>query len=609
MPAASSQSDYLQSLNPVNQIPEFELDDEQILGNDIPTFDNLDADAANFLQEFPFDRDPQLSAGTDLSQDVPGNIGPRQYRRSRLQNRIDNVFATSANDNDDPFRIGLKLGLDIQANSAIGSASLIADELNTLTQPTVRSLVRSTVRALAKPHIRTARRQRLRRRVRRIIRDQVVSGVTSALNYDFDAELTALDATNDRSSAPLEENTTVASASLSTLIAESPPDSYASGEILAENLEPEQSARIRSLGFSVEHDASSGIARLRIPPDMSHIEAAKLLQRALPDNHLHLNRVYRLYAPAAPRQDDDTGKPHSDNTRCLRDRCYGRQAIQWNEDLKKCARALKIGIIDTHVELQHKSLAGQSILQKTFTPEGRPISNSGHGTSVLAILAGRTDSETPGLVSDANFHVASVFFIGDDNTTQTDTVTLMKALHWMDQSGVRIVNMSFSGPNDALLESKFEQLRNEAGMVFAAAAGNEGLAAGASYPAAYPHVIAVTAIDKKLRVYPSANRGNYIDIAAPGVHIWTALPNSKAGYLSGTSFATPYVTAMLAIQRPETLLLPKSDLLNVMKTVPLESDRNRITYGRGLLQAPGFCPGVPEMAKGRHTPPPKISLK
>jgi subtilisin family serine protease len=226
---------------------------------------------------------------------------------------------------------------------------------------------------------------------------------------------------------------------------------------------------------------------------------------------------------------------------------------------------------------------------------------------VLAILAGRPDSGTPGLIPEADFFVASIFFTGGDGGVHTDTASLLKALQWMDRSDVKLVNMSFSGPQDPLLERRIGRLRTE-GMVFTAAAGNEGLAAGPSYPAAYPEVVAVTAVDKNMRIYPSANRGEYIDLAAPGVHIWTALPNSNAGYLSGTSFAAPFVTAMLAIQRPETLRLPTDDLLDQVQTVTLDAGGRSQAYGRGLLQAPGECRGVPAIATG-WTPVTEVSLR
>ena len=90
------------------------------------------------------------------------------------------------------------------------------------------------------------------------------------------------------------------------------------------------------------------------------------------------------------------------------------------------------------------------------------------------------------------------------------------------------------------------------GVVFVAAAGNGGPDAPAGYPAAYDEVIAVTAVDRKGGNYDHANRGTYIDVAAPGVQIWTALPDGEEGLLSGTSFAAPFVTAVAAVAYQDT---------------------------------------------------------
>jgi hypothetical protein len=170
----------------------------------------------------------------------------------------------------------------------------------------------------------------------------------------------------------------------------------------------------------------------------------------------------------------------------------------------------------------------------------------------------------------------------------------------MAASGARIINMSFSGPDDVLLQSRIKVMRSK-GYVFAAAAGNEGPAAPPTYPAAYPEVIAVTAVTKDLRIYPSANRGPYIDLAAPGVRIWTALPNGGEGYRTGTSFAVPFATAVLALQRPDVMAEPEEKLLDNLRTVPLGGGERNPVYGRGLLQAPSNCLLSADAAGGRTT--------
>ena len=114
--------------------------------------------------------------------------------------------------------------------------------------------------------------------------------------------------------------------------------------------------------------------------------------------------------------------------------------------------------------------------------------------------------------------------------------------------------MSLSGPRDDLVHQRLVELSRQ-GMIFVAAAGNGGPDASAAYPAAYnDEVIAVTAVDRNQQLYDHANRGDYIDVAAPGVRIWTALPNNKEGALSGTSFAAPFVTAIVAAIYKQTLV-------------------------------------------------------
>ena len=80
-----------------------------------------------------------------------------------------------------------------------------------------------------------------------------------------------------------------------------------------------------------------------------------------------------------------------------------------------------------------------------------------------------------------------------------------------------------------------------------AAAGNNGPGAEPSYPAAYPGVIAVTAVDQNLNVYRRATQGAYVDLAAPGVNIWTASLKGSGALKTGTSDAVPFVSAATSL--------------------------------------------------------------
>ena len=379
------------------------------------------------------------------------------------------------------------------------------------------------------------------------------------------------------------------------------PGSYVPREVLALNLSTRGASRARELGFDVEvsvtEQLDGALTKLISPDGMDALQALALLRKELPSEYFHLNRLYRPYQLATK---DDVGiapgiRPSgsADARKCLDDKCYSKTAIHWNSNLAACTRDVRIGVIDTDIDFQHPTFAGQKITRESFLANGRQPSSNWHGTGILALLAGRPDSSTPGLVPDARFFAASIFFSTDDGEAVTDTVSLLRSLDWMRTSGAKLINMSFSGPQDDLVQARITAMRTQ-GFVFTAAAGNEGPAAVPAYPAAYPDVIAVTAVTKDLHIYPSASRGAEIDLAAPGVGIWTAAPNSREAYRTGTSFATPFATAVLALQRPDVLYTPKDKLLDRVKTVGLGPPGRNPIYGRGLLQAPSECPNAAE---------------
>ncbi|HIP77041.1 MAG TPA: peptidase S8, partial [Kiloniellaceae bacterium] len=124
------------------------------------------------------------------------------------------------------------------------------------------------------------------------------------------------------------------------------------------------------------------------------------------------------------------------------------------------------------------------------------------------------------------------------------------------------------------------------------AAGNGGPGAEPAFPGALGDVLAVTAIDARKRPYRQANRGAYVELAAPGVDVWSA--GAEGGYASwsGTSFAVPFVTAALLHARG----LSGNDPLRARELLAEGAEdlgamgRDDI-FGWGLLRTPqGRCP-------------------
>jgi subtilisin family serine protease len=165
-------------------------------------------------------------------------------------------------------------------------------------------------------------------------------------------------------------------------------------------------------------------------------------------------------------------------------------------------------------------------------------------------------------------------------------MALATGLDWVAAQKPAVINMSIAGPDGAVLRAAVERLF-AAGIALVAAAGNQGPEAPPAYPAAYPHVLAVTAIDRELKPYAQANRGTYVALAAPGVAIWTSDPKGAGVFRDGTSFAAPFATAVLAQARAAA---PQRALPEVLKDVEsrardLGAPGDDPVFGWGLVQA------------------------
>jgi hypothetical protein len=376
------------------------------------------------------------------------------------------------------------------------------------------------------------------------------------------------------------------------------PD-LATPDVLAVNASAQTIARAKALGFKTRPAtkfANINIAvTALIPPDgMGPIEAQELLNRTMPQSSFEYNKKYRIYRTASGTETPQPGTRaaalHTPGTPsdCSGDHCFGRDIIGWKPEMRSCVNGVRIGIIDTSVDVTHPAFANKKLEVHHFGSDGAPAGPDWHGTGVTALLAGDASSGTPGMIPDANFFVADIFHADSDHEPASDTMSMLRAFDWLDAKGVKIVNMSLSGPSDDLIHKAIEKLTAK-GVLFVAAAGNEGPNASPSYPAAYEQVIAVTAVTKDLQSYRYANRGSYIDVAAPGVAIWTALPGSKEGYHSGTSFATPYVTASLAAIYPKLAVKTQVEALKLIQYKDLGEPGRDPIYGQGLLVAPTSC--------------------
>jgi subtilisin family serine protease len=203
---------------------------------------------------------------------------------------------------------------------------------------------------------------------------------------------------------------------------------------------------------------------------------------------------------------------------------------------------LRIGIIDSSIDRRHNAFANASITTQRFVDNDSPP--NAHGTAIASIIASN-DPQALGLAPSAQIYAAEVFDHNEQQGEFASTVSLIKALSWLMTQDVSVINISLAGPSNRLLETALTRVR-EKGVLAIAAAGNGGPMAQPMYPAAYPEVVAVTATDDRGRAFRLANRGEYVDIAAPGVNIRHAQAGGGFAASSGTSYAVPFVTVAVA---------------------------------------------------------------
>src|SRR5438270_6644628 len=195
-----------------------------------------------------------------------------------------------------------------------------------------------------------------------------------------------------------------------------------------------------------------------------------------------------------------------------------------------------IGMIDGGVA-SHPSLGHASIEQSGFAGAPQP---TGHGTAVASLLVG---SQGPfrGAATGARLLVADVY---GGNRAAGSATSIVRALDWLSAKRPQVINISLVGPPNILVQRAI-QIVEARGIQVVAAVGNDGPAAPPQYPASYPGVIAVTAVDAAGRALPEAGKPTHLDFAAPGADMAAALPGNGFTRVRGTSFAAPLAAARL----------------------------------------------------------------
>lgn len=256
---------------------------------------------------------------------------------------------------------------------------------------------------------------------------------------------------------------------------------------------------------------------------------------------------------------------------------FGLEALDYLgvENNADWGQGITVAVLDTGVST-NSALEGSSIRQISLLENSYSADPSGHGTAVVSLIG----SEQIGVSPGADIISLQVL----DGNGNGDSFTIASGIVRAVDEGARVINLSLGSYGDSpALRDAVAYAQNQ-GVAIVAAAGNDGIGTLA-YPAAYPGVVGVAAVDANSQAANFSNYGAQVDIAAPGVGIAAAGPDNNLISFSGTSSAAPLVTAGLTKILADEPFLTTQQAVDKLTTYTNDSGAPGTDehYGQGIL--------------------------
>lgn len=306
--------------------------------------------------------------------------------------------------------------------------------------------------------------------------------------------------------------------------------------------------------------------------------------------------------------------------------------LPWAQQLLKPQRAwpfstgsgVTVAVVDSGVDADHPQLrrAGKVLAGRDFYLVGSLPGNYdcvSHGTGVASIIAadGQTGVGFRGVAPGVRILPVRISERETDNSGQTELIDpkiLAQGIKYAVDKGARVINLSVAGDQDQTPVRQAIAYAVKRDVVVIAAVGNrQGTSGGQllSYPASYPGVIGVGAIDSTGARMSSSQIGSYVDLVAPGGSVLAATRVRGNMYVDGTSFAAPFVSGTAALVRaawPELTAAQVTQRLMATAT-PARGGRDSTEYGAGIVDpyravTEGMADGVGQQLPPVAVPPP-----
>ena len=253
---------------------------------------------------------------------------------------------------------------------------------------------------------------------------------------------------------------------------------------------------------------------------------------------------------------------------------------------------MKVAVLDTGMDLQHPDFAGRSIVSQSFVPGENVQDGMGHGTHCIGTACGFKDQNGRryGIAHKSTIYVGKVL----SNAGSGAGAWILAGMEWAIANGCQVISMSLgnTNPNPSTAYETVGRRALQNGCLIVAAAGNNGPIRTVGQPANSPSIMAVAAIDNCVQVAnfsATSNlvQGTKVDIAAPGVKVYSSLPMDKGRYAAwnGTSMATPHVAGMAALYA-ESTGKRGAELWQLLTSYAMALPLPCTRVGSGLVQAP-----------------------
>jgi subtilisin family serine protease len=253
----------------------------------------------------------------------------------------------------------------------------------------------------------------------------------------------------------------------------------------------------------------------------------------------------------------------------------------WNSGFT--GEGVKISVIDSGIAPHEDLLVAGGVSTVAYTSSY--TDDQGHGTHVAGIIGARNNGfGVKGVAYESEIYAVKAF----DQNGSAFISDLVEGIDWSIANDMDIINLSAGSQTESVALGSAVNRAYASGLLLVAAAGNDGAPDGLNdtvdYPARYPSVIGVGAVDGSFNRASFSSTGPDVEVAAPGVRVLSTYLNSQYAYLSGTSMATPYVAGQLALLKEAYPALGSEKLRQML----IEHTRDLGTAGRDPLFGYGF---------------------